>query len=169
MSNISNDTWKETGYEGYLVSNTGKVYSIKAGRNLKPGHAGRNSEYECVVLSVSNKKQAVLIHRLVAEAFVPNLLDKKFVHHKDNNGSNNNAENLAWATPSENTKQAYKAGSSTKILKALNFKSSAEELVFKSHMDAARHFGVVSSAITKAKHLGKFRNYTVKEVVPSIT
>ena len=50
------------------------------------------------------------IHRLVAETFIPNPEDKREVNHKDGNKLNNRADNLEWATRSENQKQAYKIG-----------------------------------------------------------
>jgi|LakMenE18May11ns_1017448.scaffolds.fasta_scaffold9665294_2 hypothetical protein len=52
--------------------------------------------------SFSHKNKIILVHRLIALAFVANPLDKKFVNHKDGNKLNNHYTNLEWVTQSEN-------------------------------------------------------------------
>jgi len=55
-----------------------------------------------VTLCENRKKKNMYIHRLVAEAFIDNPENKKFVNHIDYNKSNNNIDNLEWVTASEN-------------------------------------------------------------------
>lgn len=95
------EVWKDIpGYEGkYQVSNLGNVRSLKYNKtskvqNLKP--ALLNSGYLFIGLSKDNHCKQFLVHRLVAEAFVPNpdLLEQ--VNHKDKNRQNNTANNLEW-------------------------------------------------------------------------
>ena len=94
------ETWKNIkGYEGlYQISNKGRVKSLynknnKKEKILKPGE---RNEYLCVSLYKNNKKNVYSIHRLVAQAFLPNPDNLPVVNHKDENKLNNNVENLEW-------------------------------------------------------------------------
>ena len=104
------EEWRDIkGYEGlYKISSTGKVFSCKNNRTLSPGLCG--SGYKKVQLCKDRKARQRMIHRLVAEAFLPNPDNKKTVNHKDGNKLNNDVSNLEWNTYSENLKHAYKHG-----------------------------------------------------------
>ena len=54
-----------------------------------------------------NRKN-VSVHRLVAEAFIPNIDNLPHVNHKDGDNNNNRIDNLEWCSRSENVKHAYK-------------------------------------------------------------
>lgn len=103
------------GYEGlYLVSEDGEVYSCervvengkftgkKKGRKLKQGtrggKKGKDSRYKHVVLFKDGKGRSYSVHRLVAQAFIPNPDNLPEVNHKDENPSNNHVDNLEWCT-----------------------------------------------------------------------
>lgn len=88
------ETWKDIkGYEGlYQVSDVGNVR--RNGVNLKPG-IGKNG-YPLVVLSKNGRVKTVLVHRIVAETFVPNPSNFKCVNHKDETRDNNRVHNLEW-------------------------------------------------------------------------
>jgi hypothetical protein len=88
----------------YAVSKSGRVYSFKAGRFLKPS-VGRKG-YMRVTLYNNNVQETHLVHRLVAIYWIPNPEDKPTVNHIDGDKSNNSVENLEWATYSENNTHA---------------------------------------------------------------
>lgn len=101
-----------TGETDYYVSRSGRVLSTKRGkpRILSPGNDGRQG-YLFVHFSHGAKEQRhKKVHRLVAEAFMPNPLNKREVNHIDANKQNNHMENLEWVTPKENTAHAQDAG-----------------------------------------------------------
>lgn len=104
------EVWKDVpGYEGlYQVSNLGNVKSLdryvdygkttafRKGRILKQGKA--TGGYLQVELSKNKISSAKLVHRLVAEAFVPNSEHLSEINHKDENKHNNCVDNLEWCT-----------------------------------------------------------------------
>lgn len=106
--------WKEiAGYEGrYLVSDEGDVFSLpktvygareqhRKGKKLKKGKRGRKGQpqYEFVILVDENgNSHHESVHRLVANAFIPNPNGCPEVNHKDENSLNNRAENLEWCS-----------------------------------------------------------------------
>ena len=93
------------GYEGmYQVSNLGRVKSFKKWKRAScPDEfllklSVGNSGYTQVTLYKEKKKRKFLVHRLVAEAFLPNPDSLPQVNHKDENRENNCVDNLEWCT-----------------------------------------------------------------------
>lgn len=115
------EVWKPIkGYEGlYEVSTYGRIRSLdriikrgkvnvsRRGQILKP--VIRRLGYSFVTLC-KDKKDNVAIHRLVAQAFIPNPDEKPFVNHIDFDPTNINVKNLEWCTQSENMQHSLKAG-----------------------------------------------------------
>ena len=130
------------GYEGlYSITEDGRVWSHRKAQFKNPQDNGHGYKY--VQLKVNGYCKNFYIHRLVAEAFIPNPENKKEVDHIDNNTENNVVTNLRWATPKEN--QGYrtlesKKNSAEKIRKALSRPVLCVELnqVFSSIRAAAR-------------------------------
>lgn len=109
------EKWKPiSGYENlYEVSSLGRIKSFHKdkvnGKIMKLfTEKSSHTNYKCLTLvdNTGNKKQ-YRVHRIVAEMFLPNKKDKRFVNHIDNNGENNNIENLEWCTQSENIQHSH--------------------------------------------------------------
>jgi len=93
------------GLEGrYSVDESGNVFSHINGRKLKPRISSRG--YYNVNLAGKSRQ----VHRLVAEAFLPNYLEKPQVNHIDGNKANNDISNLEMATAQENVIHSFKTG-----------------------------------------------------------
>lgn len=89
----------------YRVSSFGKVESTWRGRTrIMPVRYDKDG-YPYVKFGVSNKMHK--IHRLVAQAFIPNPEGKREVNHIDGDKMNNNVANLEWCTASENSSHRY--------------------------------------------------------------
>lgn len=106
MNSIDNEHWKDIeGYDGlYQVSDLGRVRSKKYGywRVMKPKTTGRG--YLQVGLYQYGKLKNVLVHRLVADAFIPNTdSSKTLINHIDECKQNNRVDNLEYCTPKYNT------------------------------------------------------------------
>lgn len=110
------EEWKEIdGFPNYMVSNLGRIKSLNYNRTgkeqiLMQKKAGRNKNYFNIILFQNGKSKTLKVHRLVAQAFIPNPNNYPCVNHKDENPSNNfvcinedgtvNLEksNLEWCT-----------------------------------------------------------------------
>jgi len=102
------------GYEGlYAVTQDGKVWAyqnrLHKGKFLKPS---LKKGYPFVCLCKGSKIVQKTVHRLVAEAYLPNPDNLPQVNHKDSNKENNNLSNLEWCTASENKKHSWDSGTS---------------------------------------------------------
>ena len=99
------EIWKDIeDYKGlYQVSNLGRVRGLDridgSGRGWKGRMLSgklRKNGYREVILCRDGKRKYMLVHRLVAEAFLPNLDNLPQVNHKDENPNNNQVDNLEW-------------------------------------------------------------------------
>ena len=109
IHDLYNPTWMpviiNNSYTGYIVSNVGEVKS-ESGVMLNK-YSRYDNWYFSVCISGHGLK---LVHRLVAQAFIPNPENKPQVNHKDGNKQNNWVKNLEWCTAKENSDHAWKMG-----------------------------------------------------------
>lgn len=99
------ELWKPIlDFERYEVSSLGRIRNIETGRDIK----SRNREgYRAVGLSKDGKKKSFNIHRLVAQAFIPNPNNSPAVNHIDGNRANNHVSNLEWCSIKENNYHTF--------------------------------------------------------------
>ena len=112
---LPGEEWRDVvGYEGrYMVSSLGRMVSLSAPYlqgektcirkpQLIKGRTG-TCVYPSVVLSDGERgRKQILVHRIVASAFIPNPDNLPYINHKDENPNNNSVENLEWCTQSYN-------------------------------------------------------------------
>ena len=174
------EVWRPvTGYNGrYEVSNLGEVRSLErtkrnnGGAQRIPSHVMRQSQnhkgYKIVHLSKDGANTWVMVHRIVALAFIPNPEGKPQVNHIDGDKNNNAANNLEWVTNAENMRHAVENGLNNPwpMLRAAHSKESREKTsrslqravirsdgkVYESVNDAARDNDVTHGAVSMNIH-----------------
>ena len=164
--------------ENYSINEYGEVRNDITGK-LKRTFINKNSGYVCVDLYKDNKSTKHTIHRLLAETFIPNPLNKSTVDHKDGNRLNNSLENLRWATYSENNSRFNSIGVRSEKIKVTHYKEKRKKrgggheewletdnvMYFDRIRDAANHFEVTEANISlmlkkgSIGQRGKMRGY----------
>lgn len=163
------EVWKDIlDYEGiYQISNFGRVRSLDRyvsndpngkgkrlieGKILIPSDNGHGYKY--VSLTEKQKRKRCYVHRLVAEAFIPNPKNYDQINHKDENKRNNNVNNLEWCNSQYNIDYSFSR-------EVIQIDRNTNEIVgvFKSSKEAARINGFSSGNITQVcNHLWRYYN-----------
>lgn len=156
------ENWRDiANFEGYQASDYGRIRSFTNNRHgicdnwhlLKPqpNHKG----YYTVCLGRGNRR---LVHRLVAEAFIPNPDNLPLVRHMDDNPKNNRADNLQWGAQKDNMQDCVQHGrlvrdtraaieSKKKKVIAIS-KEDGRRIAFDSLSDAARELDLWTQHIS---------------------
>ena len=144
--------WKKFIYEGqetdYSVSTEGEVRKDTTNYILSQSS---QQDYKFVGLIINGKQKRMRVHRMVALTFIDNPDNKPYVNHINGNRSDNNVENLEWATPSENTQHAVNTGlfKSGRTRAVIQYNLNGEQMAtFESASEAARQTGGSQSKIT---------------------
>jgi hypothetical protein len=129
------------GYEGrYMTNLYGDIYSERSGRLL--AKVVNKSGYNRVDLCKGGERKSKLVHRIVAETFIPNPQNKPQVNHINGNKIDNRVQNLEWATPEENYRHAIqnnlldKRSLARKVMRVSE--SSGEIVVYESIIRAVK-------------------------------
>lgn len=140
--------------ENYSINELGEVRNDLTEKVKRP-FLNKKNGYLCVDLWKDNKSRKFPIHRLLAEAFIPNPLNKPTVDHKDGNRTNNSLDNLRWATYSEQNSRFRKAGVRSQKVRVTHYREERKKrggghvswldvdmvLYFDRIGDAANYFG----------------------------
>lgn len=160
------EVWKDVvGYEElYQISNLGRIKSFKEsldGKVLKQTK-DKDGYFKIGIRDKFFKRKYFRVHRLVAEAFIPNPNNYDYVNHKDNNPANNIVSNLEWCTLAYNNKYRFTHGGySHKGEKSTTAILTNEQVLEiydlcwhseKSQSEIARMFGVSRGAISGIKY-----------------
>ena len=133
------------GYENYMITEDGRVFSKN--RNKYMALVKTTDGYWAIGLYMNSKLKSFKVHRLVADAFIPNPLGRKEINHIDGNKKNNHVSNLEWSTRSENVKHSFDTG----LRKPNNHRFNKKVLdtvtgrIYDRMKDAAKAIGVSES------------------------
>lgn len=153
------------GYEGlYQIDEVGNLFSYPNSRNKTYRQMVPNLHrdgYRKVCLYKDGVVKTHMVHRLVAQTFIPNEAGLKQVNHKDGNKLNNSVDNLEWVTPKQNAKHAVAnnlGGMKDRLDKGLNLTHRYKEVImvkdgnlyrFDSVEQAARELDLNMDRITE--------------------
>jgi hypothetical protein len=140
--------WKTIeNYPKYKISDCGMVMNSR-GWILKPVKDGDG--YLKITPYVNGKKKNCKIHRLVAEAFIPNPENKREVDHIDRDRTNNHIDNLRWATRSENSQNTVHQCNNKLGIKNISYCKTKDRYIYVKYIEGkriAKRFQTLDEAI----------------------
>jgi hypothetical protein len=146
-----------SGYPGFYVSPGGRVFSTAKNhfRALRPGV--KPGGYEFVGIGSGANRKYRMVHRLVAEAFLPNPQGLPEVNHIDGNKRHNNVRNLEWISRSGNIQHALRTGLAKKGLDHAAAKLTMEQVIEirmapGRYRDIGATYGVCAETVSRIKN-----------------
>lgn len=136
-------------FSNYLINRNGEIFSKISNKFLKTYINAVG--YEAIkLIDDLGKKKHLLIHRVLAELFIPNPENKREVNHIDINRANNSLNNLEWVTPSENVRHAFRVRKHKKSIDYTEIPNIVKKLKEgTSWVNVARQYDVDPSGLRK--------------------
>ncbi len=129
------------GHSMYLVYDDGRVFSIKSGKFLKPVDRGNRH------LNVNLDGENIFVHRLVAQAFIPNPNGYDCVHHLNGDPTDNRVENLVWISRAEHQRIHARVSMIGNTNGAKPVMRMSDGAIFPSASAASRAIGKCENAV----------------------
>ena len=170
VENLDGEVWRPiTDYEDYQISNFGRVKSFKQDKIIIRKPKLNVQGYLRVDLCKGGKQKWFSVHRLVAEAFIPNPEGKPEVNHRFGNKIDNRVSELEWMTGRENKQHAYDTGLKRSGSDHSRAKFTAEQVRYIREVcipgdkeygisALARKFGVNVENISRIYHRIRYKN-----------
>lgn len=138
-------------FPDYQISDDGKVKSLKHGKEMILSSVNDGRGYLIVSLSKDGKNAIKRIHRLVAEAFIPNPDNLPVVRHLNDISNDNRIENLAWGTDKDNIADSIKNNLHPSIKRRIKIIAIKDDDIRKydSQANAGRDLGIITSHINE--------------------
>ena len=136
------------GYPNYLIYEDGRVFNKKYNRFRKP--ATNRNGYKYVNLCKNGKYKNFIIHRLIAEHYIPNPENKPCVDHINRDRLDNRVENLRWVTHSENNQNTGMSKNNTSGHKYISYDKCGDRWVFRKTINGKltrKYFKTIEEAI----------------------
>lgn len=161
------ENWKVIeGFNGYEVSDMGRVRNKKTGYVLKASPKGKGDYYQVGLMGEDGKQHWLLVSRLVAIAFIPNPDNLPEVNHiREFDKEDNSVFNLCWMNHKDNINYGTRNQRASETLRSSEQKCKGVycpelDMTFRSQSEASEYVGCCQSEISKClygkkQHAGK--------------
>lgn len=154
------EEWRTiNGFLDYKVSNRGRLMSYRRSTpRVISGSIRADGYIQAALMHEQGKYTYRRVHRLVAEAFIPNRDDKPHINHIDGDKTNNAVENLEWVTVAENNRHAYDTGLNARLLLPMDVRYIRASTMTEKAL--SKIYGCSPSMIGRVRRRVDYRNVT---------